>query len=83
MPVLCLRHRRGDHPVREQLRDQALPAQLPEQVLPEPGTGHSLRQQAAHPRRTRFISALTSGNNGRRRKNHGKMARQQSSSARR
>ena len=34
VPVLCLRYRPGDHPVREQFRDQACPAQLPEQVLP-------------------------------------------------
>jgi hypothetical protein len=83
VPVLCLRHRLGDHPVREQFRDQALTAQLPEQVLPEPGTGRSLREQAPGLRRTRFISILTSGNSGRRRKNHGKLTRQQSSSARR
>lgn len=50
--VLCLRHRLGDHPVREQFRDQALPAQLPEQVLPESGTGRGLRQQAPRIRGT-------------------------------
>jgi hypothetical protein len=37
----------GDHPVREQFCDQTVPAQLPEQVLPEPGPGGSLRQQAS------------------------------------
>ena len=82
VPVLGLRHRLGDHPVREQSHDQAFPAQFPEQVLPEPGTGRSPRQQAPRLRQARFIASLTSGNNGRRRKNHGKLARQQGSSAR-
>ena len=52
--VLCLRHRRGDHPVREQLRDQARPAQLAEQVLPESGPGGGLRQQSSRLRGRRL-----------------------------
>jgi hypothetical protein len=76
VPMLRLRCRPGDDPVRKQFRDQARPAQFPEQVLPEPRTGRSLRQQALRDRRTRIASTLTSGNSGRSRKNHGKMARQ-------
>ena len=83
VPVPCLRHRRRDRPVREQLRDQARPAQLPEQVLPEPGPGHSLRQQLSRLRGLRLTSAVTSGNSGRRRNDHGKLGGQRSSPVRR
>ena len=80
-PVLCLRHRRGDHPVREQLCDQACPAQLAEQVLPEPGPGGGLRQQSSRLRGRRAlpISAVASGNSRRRRKDPGKLGGQRSS----
>ena len=77
--VLRLRHRSGDHAVRQQFRDQARPAQLPEQVLPESRPGRRLRQQAGRIRVPPGTSILTSGNDGRRRDDHGKLGGQRSS----
>jgi len=81
VPVVSCGHSGGDHPVGEQFRDKALPAQLAEQVLPEPGTGRHLRQQPFRSPARRVTSGMASGNSGRRRDNHGKLARQRSSCA--
>ena len=83
VPVVRLCHGPGDHPVRQQLADQARPAQLAQPVLPEPGPGRRLRQQALRIRGRRLTSSPASGNDGRRRKHHGKLGGQRSSWVRR
>ena len=70
-----LPQRAGDHAVGEQVFQQALPAQLRQPLRPEPRPG---RDPGGHLRGP-VVIPLRRGRSGRRRDDHGKLGRQQSS----
>jgi hypothetical protein len=78
VPVLCLRHRRDDHPVRESSAIRTAQRSSPSRPSQNPGPGRSLRQQARRIPETGFTSAATRGNGLRRRNDHSKLRGQRS-----
>jgi hypothetical protein len=74
--VPALGHRRSDHPVSQQFPDQAFPAQISQQVLPQARPG---RYPASPGRFRQPVPIPASRNSGRHRNENGKIRRQRSS----